>query len=41
MTRARSAPVRLLYQKLLQADREQQAQSLKLHWALDEATKTD
>ncbi len=36
MTRARSTPVRLLHHKLLQTDRQQQAQALNLQWALDE-----
>jgi DNA-binding winged helix-turn-helix (wHTH) protein/tetratricopeptide (TPR) repeat protein len=36
MTRARSAPVRLLYHKLLQSDRQEQAHALSLQWALHE-----
>jgi len=36
MTRARSAPARLLYRKLLQANRHNQALTLKLSWALGE-----
>ncbi|HEU4593991.1 MAG TPA: AAA family ATPase [Pyrinomonadaceae bacterium] len=36
MTRARSAPVRHLYHKLLQADRHEQAQALNLRWSLHE-----
>ena len=35
MTRARSVPARLLYQKLVQANRHSQARILKLSWGLD------
>jgi DNA-binding winged helix-turn-helix (wHTH) protein/tetratricopeptide (TPR) repeat protein len=35
MTRARSLPAQLLYQKLLQSNRHREALALKLSWALD------
>ena len=41
MTRARSAPARLLHHKLLQAGRPDEARALRLHWALEEELKIE
>jgi DNA-binding winged helix-turn-helix (wHTH) protein/tetratricopeptide (TPR) repeat protein len=41
MTRARSAPARLLHGKLIRANRPDEARALRLHWSLDEERREE